>query len=229
MAERIFIRHMRPSDEEVKAMVQLQLETFVDTGLHQAYFPKGRETWDEERVFREGQIFRRMDSPTMHWVVAFLETSLSDGTTREEIIGYSLWESPASPGIERTEEEKASARVQDLSYRPDSMDKEAHDKISAEMSVVFKHLLGEDPDNYWFLQNLAVHPKYQRKGAATKMVRWGLDEASKDAKGVVLLSSPFARPFYSAMGFETEVEMFIRNEAYAGMKIPPPKISMTAS
>lgn len=130
-------------------MVQLQLETFVDTGLHQAYFPKGRETWDEERVFREGQIFRRMDSPTMHWVVAFLETSLSDGTTREEIIGYSLWESPASPGIERTEEEKASARVQDLTYRPDSMDKEAHDKISAEMSVVFKHLLGEDPDNYW--------------------------------------------------------------------------------
>lgn len=246
MTERIFIRKIRPSIEETKAIVQLQLETFLNTSLHLACFPKGKETWSEERVYREGQIVRRLNNPTMHWLVALLETSLPDGTTQEEIIGYSLWESPSSASNETNEEERATARAKDLSYRPDSMDKQAHEKITADMAVVFKHLLGEEPNSYWcelflncsrsaptkgcespVLQSLAVLPRHQRKGAATKMVRWGIDEAASDGKGVVLLSSPFARPFYIAIGFVTEVEMHIRNEAYAGMKMRPPTSSVT--
>lgn len=61
------------------------------------------------------------------------------------------------------------------------------------------------------------------------MVRWGIDEAASDGKGVVLLSSPFARPFYIAMGFVTEAEMYIRNETYSGMKIRPPTTSLMPS
>lgn len=166
MAERIFIRKIRPSIDEVKAMVQLQLETFLGTSLHQACFPEGKETWPEERVYREGQILRRLDDPTTHWLVALLESSLPDGKTQEEIIGYSLWESPSSAWNETTEEERAAARTKDLSYRPDSMDKQAQEKISTDMAVVFKHLLGEEPNSYWCESLLACFRCTSTEGAS---------------------------------------------------------------
>ena len=70
---------------------------------------------------------------------------------------------------------------------------------------------------------LCVDPKHQRKGAAAKMARWGIEGAARQGKGVVLSSPPQARQFYVAMGFEPQGEVKVGDETHRGMKISPPK------
>lgn len=68
---------------------------------------------------------------------------------------------------------------------------------------------------------LNVSPAYQRRGIASKMMKWGLQEAVRDGKGVILCSTPGAIPFYLAMGFKRVGELGIREEVYPGMRITP--------
>ena len=72
------------------------------------------------------------------------------------------------------------------------------------------------------LQVLCVHPSHQRKGIATQMVRWGIEEAAKHGKGVIVIATPMGRPFYASVGFEAVAEMYIWGEAFPGMVIRPP-------
>jgi len=98
MAENIHIRKIRPTEAQAKEMIQVVLEAFRGTALQQAYFPRGKETEEEEGAYRVGQILRSLDDPATHYVAALLETALPDGAVHEEIIGYTGWCSPAVPG-----------------------------------------------------------------------------------------------------------------------------------
>jgi hypothetical protein len=59
------------------------------------------------------------------------------------------------------------------------------------------------------------------------MVKWGIEEAAKNGKGVIVISTPMGHPFYAAVGFETIAEFYIRDEAFPGMVTRPPKASGT--
>ena len=150
MAERIFIREIRPSDAQATEMARIQLDSFAGQAIRRVFFPRGAESEQEELAFRKGQIVRGADDRQKHWVVAFSETTLPDGTVaREEIIGYSLWIVPPLPGQEKSDEEKAEHWQVERDSRPDSLDKEAHDEIGARVGGLFREMLGEDPEDYW--------------------------------------------------------------------------------
>lgn len=59
------------------------------------------------------------------------------------------------------------------------------------------------------------------------MVKWGIAEAAKNGKGVVVISTPMGCPFYASVGFEAVAEMYIRSETFPGMIIRPPQASAT--
>ncbi|KAJ7279396.1 acetyltransferase [Mycena rebaudengoi] len=51
----------------------------------------------------------------------------------------------------------------------------------------------------------AVHPAFQRRGIASKLVQWGLDEAKKRGGYEVLIeASPMGRPVYAKLGIHQE-------------------------
>lgn len=52
------------------------------------------------------------------------------------------------------------------------------------------------------LELLGVHPSYQRRGLASKLLRWGLARADEEGVEVYLSSSPDGRPLYERNGFQ---------------------------
>lgn len=56
------------------------------------------------------------------------------------------------------------------------------------------------PDN-WHLELLLKHPDHIRQGAATKLVRWGLEQAGKECADPRRESSPLGSPLYKSLGF----------------------------
>ncbi|KAB5540208.1 acyl-CoA N-acyltransferase [Coniochaeta sp. 2T2.1] len=229
MAERISVRKLRPTPEQVTEMITLHVETFFDTGLRRAFWKGGRKSVPAEHAFREGMMLRSLDNPNKHWLAVFLETPLPDGTTHNKIIGFAGWESPDTSGVVKTEEEKQAAREKDLSYRPDEMDKVVQGNFMAEMTPLFEKMGEDSPNGYWILWFLAVDPAHRRKGLARQLTQWGIDEAAKQGKGVILLATPIGLPFYKALGFIKEGEIVLGEETFTGLKIKPPTAPAVSS
>ena len=141
MADKISVTKIHPSPEQVTEMITLHVQTFIDTALRRAFFPDGGVDVAEEQAFREGMMARSLDDPNRHWVAAFLETPLPDGTTRQKIIGYAGFESPNTSGIEQKKDT--------TDYRPDGMDKAAHDKFLGKVVALFKQMAANNPQDYW--------------------------------------------------------------------------------
>lgn len=57
---------------------------------------------------------------------------------------------------------------------------------------------------HWYLEIIATRPEWQGKGAAGKLMRWGLEKADADGKGVetYLEASPVGKEVYEYFGFE---------------------------
>ncbi|KAJ9137992.1 hypothetical protein NKR19_g8010 [Coniochaeta hoffmannii] len=227
MADTIRIRSTRPSAQELQVLVRIWMETFAGHTWRASHFPRGTETEDEEREWRVGWKLRALDNdPTNFYVVAHEEEkkTLPGGAVEEDIIiGWTSWNSVAEPGKEKSAEQKGREEVEEMGYRPDAMDKTEQERIRAGLKVVYKKCIGEgDARDYWILQVLCVHPSHQRKGVATRMVRWGIEEAARHGKGVIVIATPMGKPFYASVGFQTVAKMDIWGEAFPGMVIRPP-------
>lgn len=53
---------------------------------------------------------------------------------------------------------------------------------------------------------VAVHPKHQRKGVATTLMRWGLAEADKSGADTFIIATDVGRKAYMTVGFEDHCE-----------------------
>lgn len=52
------------------------------------------------------------------------------------------------------------------------------------------------------LDILGVHPSYQRRGLASKLLHWGLKRADQEGVETYLAASPDGKPVYERNGFE---------------------------
>jgi GNAT superfamily N-acetyltransferase len=50
---------------------------------------------------------------------------------------------------------------------------------------------------------LGVHPSYQGRGLASKLLKWGLDRADAEGVEAYLSSSPEGKPVYEKYGFKS--------------------------
>ena len=53
---------------------------------------------------------------------------------------------------------------------------------------------------------ISTHPDYQRRGAASMLVKWGCDLADKNGVGAYLDASKLGAPLYKKFGFVDESE-----------------------
>ena len=54
---------------------------------------------------------------------------------------------------------------------------------------------------YWYLKLLVIDPNHQRKGLGTKLLKWGVEQASKERQDAYLESSPMGKGAYLKAGF----------------------------
>jgi ribosomal protein S18 acetylase RimI-like enzyme len=62
------------------------------------------------------------------------------------------------------------------------------------------------------LRTLATHPRFQRRGAAAALCRWGIEKAQADGLPVTLFSGIPAQAFYKRVGFEPAGEFELQVE-----------------
>lgn len=63
------------------------------------------------------------------------------------------------------------------------------------------HVWLGDRAESWYLENLAVHPGFQRKGQGRALVAWGLEQARKEGIACSVIAADGKERFYQACGF----------------------------
>lgn len=61
---------------------------------------------------------------------------------------------------------------------------------------------------HWYLECIATSPGWQGKGAAGKLIRWGLEKVDEEGVEAYLEASPDGKPIYEHFGFG-EVERLV--------------------
>jgi hypothetical protein len=151
MATTVHIREIRPSDDEAREMESLGRQAFTNVAMHRVIFPRGEETREEELRWRSQRFRTNLKNPTKRFVIAVEEMVLSDGTSKDQIIGWAQWTVPSGvPEPEKSEEAKAKEMQEKMNAWPDAMDKEAYKKIlEGFIELERQWLAGDDASNYW--------------------------------------------------------------------------------
>lgn len=61
---------------------------------------------------------------------------------------------------------------------------------------------------------LATHPKYQRQGAGTAIVKWGIDRANELGISAYLEATKPGEPLYKKLGFRRIGEAVMKKEKW---------------
>ncbi|KAJ5766135.1 Acyl-CoA N-acyltransferase [Penicillium nucicola] len=110
----------------------------------------------------------------------------------DAIAAFAKWKCPTSADRHRHEPE------QPAEWAP-SCDGELCDQFFSGMEQSKAKWMGDRP--HYYLDMLAVHPSYQGRGLASRLLKWGLERADREGVEVYLSSSPEGRPVYEKYGF----------------------------
>ncbi|ORY67026.1 uncharacterized protein BCR38DRAFT_364158 [Pseudomassariella vexata] len=69
------------------------------------------------------------------------------------------------------------------------------------MDEGFQQYLRRYGDNQIHLWLLCTHPSFRRRGAATRLCRWGVERASLQSLYTTVLASPMGKKLYEELGF----------------------------
>jgi len=150
MTTTVHIREIRPSDGEADEMGSVGRQAFTNVGLHKMIFPRGDETREEELRWRAQRLRTSTKDPSKRFVVAVEETVSSDGTSRDQIIGWAQWAVPPAVLEQKSEEDKEKDLARGMESLPDAMDKDAYRTLQEGFEELYRQwLAGGDPRDYW--------------------------------------------------------------------------------
>ncbi|RWA07071.1 hypothetical protein EKO27_g8039 [Xylaria grammica] len=116
----------------------------------------------------------------------------SEGTPEGEVVAFAKWSHPVAKG----EEYEETAWIWPPGTNLDIL--EGWGRVTEEVQ---EQAVGDRPCYPLGLTFMGTDPAHKRKGAASMMVRWGLDQCEKDGVQGYLESTLDAAPFYEKMGF----------------------------
>lgn len=105
---------------------------------------------------------------------------------------------------------KASIQVSEaFQYASDLIDP----LVSAPNAAIMARTCHSPSSNYYFvpeidksptygIMDIAVHPKYQGRGVARKLVEWGIGKAKEEGVPIELSATPAGSELYTKLGFK---------------------------
>jgi len=80
----------------------------------------------------------------------------------------------------------------------------ARDKVFKAVveAAINSHFRAEYGERYLLLHNLGTHPEYERRGAASALVQWGLGLADREGLPIGLFATEAGLRLYLNMGFK---------------------------
>jgi len=179
-----------PKDEDFLRMAEIRSLAFGSNHYIDMLFPK-YETLSGRLKLRDRLLDMKNNDHTVRFVI-------TTDTTTGEIVSQGEWHFyepnekpiPMDLGfVEGTEEEKEYAR-----HCIGTFQARRRQAIEATRPGIPLMLL----------DSLTTDPKHQRRGAAMKLVQWGLDVVDNIKGEAYLEATEFGRPLYASLGFEVE-------------------------
>jgi GNAT superfamily N-acetyltransferase len=182
----LILREAKVSD--APALVDIYFCAFSIDAISLLCFPRNNVS---AYNFWYDSIVEEIADPHSHFICVYDSDSPS-----QTVVAYGKWNGPAAP----------------LS-NPDELPKwpEGGDEALANhffWNLLSRHAKIMEGRKHWYLELLATRPNYQGKGAAGKLLRWGLERADQDGTETYLEASPDGKPIYEHFGFK-EVDRLV--------------------
>ncbi|KAJ5455595.1 uncharacterized protein N7458_003859 [Penicillium daleae] len=120
---------------------------------------------------------------------------VTDPSNPDMVVAFAKWVRPSS--VSHADHDR---RAEGPAVWPESSNGELCDRFFGTMGGHHKEIMKERP--HYYLEILGVHPSYQGRGLASKLLRWGLARADEEGVETYLSSSPAGRPLYERNGFQ---------------------------
>lgn len=159
-----------------------------------------------------------------------LKAVANDSNGNQKIVGYAVWIQLSAvegfgerPMLNPREE----MNLEDL-YPGDPSEQEylavLMENLNRQKNELVEKQRSASPPAIMALDLCVVHPEFQRRGIATKLVQWGLDEAKRRGGLVCCMeASTMGRPVYGKLGFKQEgleIDYKVNDAKFAKIGMP---------
>ncbi|KAJ8068711.1 hypothetical protein OCU04_002410 [Sclerotinia nivalis] len=181
------LRPATPAD--AKDLTDIYLSAFSNDEISLVCFPRSSPaTW----TWWHNSILAEIQDPSSHFLCIYDTFSPT-----QEIISYAKWNDTTAP----------VATKNDLPQWPQGCDVELANHFFGTLIERRREIMKER--KHWYLELIATKPEWQRKGAAGKLIRWGLERADAEGVETYLEASPVGKGLYEYFGFEERGRLVI--------------------
>jgi len=195
---RISIR--KATDSDLEALTWIGISAFPHEPQWPYRYPNATEYPEEHiRYTRMRYSEWLLSSAAGHCVIMVAEVPSRDDETQPMVISMSIWRIPqvGESARDKMKPPKPDFRRQDAN----PLHVAAYRKsIEFAQHEIFDHIAG--PKQLSIAQ-LATHPEYWRRGAATALLNWGVALSRLEGWPITVFVGPMAYSLYSKFGFKT--------------------------
>lgn len=172
--------------EDAKALTEIYFSAFSIDAISLLVFPRNNAATSK---FWYDSVIEEIADPNAHFICVE-DTDSPDRT----VVAYAKWNAP-------------TARMStDLPEWPAGGDHDIANHFFG--NLVRRHAIIMEGRRHWYLELVATRPVYQGRGAAGKLLRWGLEKADEEGSEAYLEASPDGKPIYEHLGFR-EVDRLV--------------------
>ncbi|KAH7028871.1 acyl-CoA N-acyltransferase [Microdochium trichocladiopsis] len=196
---------LRP--EDIPRCVDIYLSAFSDNAHSLACFPRGAPA---VRTFWEAMLREEMADPDAVFLKA-VDAEDGEGEDEEEaaatrsemeLVAFAKWNRPKTrqEQHEQQDEEGEEEHEVQLPVWPAGADSQLCQSTFGEWARAHHRIMGDRP--HWYLEMLATDPAHQGRGAGSRLLRYGCEQADRDGVEAYLEASPGGARMYHRHGFE---------------------------
>ncbi|KAI0834246.1 acyl-CoA N-acyltransferase [Hypoxylon sp. FL0890] len=190
--KRLALRTATPDDlEDIATVAQ---EGFPDDPEFNYRFPYRQKFPEDNRKWIVQEYREYLEQPDKYAVIII---TASDNDNKA--VALSVWDI----SISKAHQGSDLGIPDDPKEQPQRRDANASHfrKFKQQMNAEFDSYFGKYGDNQIHLWLLATHPDFRRRGAGTRLCRWGLERASRQSLYTTVLASPMGRSLYAELSF----------------------------
>ncbi|KAI1423426.1 hypothetical protein F5Y12DRAFT_716378 [Xylaria sp. FL1777] len=189
------------SDEDIPECFRIVSESFGHNEVFvDSYFPN--HATPSGRVQGSNRLMTwKNTSPESVFLKAVVSVEES-ATVKEQVVGLAVWTHMKDIPPEKLEEAENAEE-----FWPDLNDRKFMAALWKDYVKLRSQAVRDSRGNgVYVLELLAVHPDYQRLGAGTALVSWGIKASDKAQVKAVVEGTKVGRRLYEKCGFSAEIE-----------------------
>jgi ribosomal protein S18 acetylase RimI-like enzyme len=176
----------KATPEDAQALTDIYFSAFSIDAISLVVFPRNNPAaWK----FWYDSVIEEIADPTSNFI-CIVDTD----SPAQTIVAYGKWNSPSAPVAGK------------LPEWPAGSDHEIANHFFG--SLIRRHAEIMEGRKHWYLEVICTRPEYQGKGAAGKLLRWGMERADEEGTETYLEASPDGKPIYEHFGFK-EVDRLV--------------------